>query len=93
MERLRAVVVATVTAVAALAFLTFWMHAPDFVAAAASAALFVGVLAAAGDRGDARTNAADAAWREAAPDLPPASRPGPFASSDAVRPRNEDKPS
>ena len=52
-------------------FLTIWMHAVEWLAAPASLALGLAILAVEGTRRDDNGAALDAAWRAAAPDLPP----------------------
>ena len=54
-------------------FLTIWMHAVEWFAAPASMALGLAILAVVGTRRDDKGAALDAAWRAAAPDLPPVS--------------------
>jgi hypothetical protein len=54
-------------------FLTIWMHAVEWFAALASMALGLAILAVVGTCSDDNGAALDAAWRAAAPDLPPVS--------------------
>ena len=52
-------------------FLVIWLHAVEWLAAPASLALGLAILAVEGTRRDDNGAALDAAWRAAAPDLPP----------------------
>jgi hypothetical protein len=51
----------------------FWLHAVVEAAAVGGGVVGLAIFAVVATRGDAREAAADAAWREAAPDLPPVS--------------------
>jgi hypothetical protein len=55
------------------AFLTLWLHAPIEAAVIISLVLGVAIFAIVATRSDDHDDAADVAWREAAPDLPPVS--------------------
>jgi hypothetical protein len=54
-------------------YLYFWLHAPLWFALLLLGILGSAIVAVVGTRSDASDAAADAAWREAAPDLPPVS--------------------
>jgi len=71
MQLLRGLVVGAIVGVLLFAFLTMWMHAIDWLAAISSMALALAIMAVVGTGRDERGIAADAAWRAAAPDLPP----------------------
>jgi hypothetical protein len=73
LQRVRGIIAATLVGLPLSAFLWFWLHAPIEVAVAISLALGIAIFAIVATRSDAHDEAADVAWREVAPDLPPAS--------------------
>ena len=73
MQRVRGIIAATLVGLPLSAFLWFWLHAPIEVAVAISLALGIAIFAIVATRSDAHDEAADVAWRQVAPDLPPAS--------------------
>jgi hypothetical protein len=54
-------------------YVAFWLHGVREVAILVGAGVGLAVALLVGTRSDAGDTAADAAWREVAPDLPPAS--------------------
>jgi hypothetical protein len=95
MQKVRGVLVAVLIGVAVFTFVTVWLHAVPVAALIISSAVALAVVLVVTTRTDSNDEAADAAWREAAPDLPPvsdrralevaqASMPGP---RDAATPR------
>ena len=70
---LRGLVVGAIVGAILYGFLTIWMHAVEWLAAPASMSLGLAILAVVGTRSDDNGAALDAAWRAAAPDLPPVS--------------------
>ena len=73
MQLLRGLVISAIVGGLLYGFLTIWMHGAEWFAALASMALGLAILAVVGTRGDDNGAAIDAAWRAAAPDLPPVS--------------------
>ena len=73
MQRVRGIISATLVGLPLSAFLWFWLHAPIEVAILISVVLGVVIFAIVATRSDAHDEAADAAWREVASDLPPVS--------------------
>jgi len=73
MQLLPGLVISAIVGGLLYGFLTIWMHGVEWFSALASMALGLAILAVVGTRGDDDGAALDAAWRAAAPDLPPAS--------------------
>ena len=73
MQRLRGLVAACAVGTPLAVFLWFWLHAPVQFAALAGSLVGLAVFLVVATRSDARDAAADVAWLELAPDLPPAS--------------------
>jgi hypothetical protein len=73
LQRVRGIIAAFAVGLPLTAFLKLWLHAPLEAAVAISVVLGVAIFAIVATRSDAHDEAADAAWREAAPDLPPVS--------------------
>jgi hypothetical protein len=71
MQLLRGLAVGAIVGGLLYGFLIMWMHAIDWLAAISSVALALAIMAVVGTGRDERGIAADAAWRAAAPDLPP----------------------
>jgi hypothetical protein len=72
-QRVRGLIAGTLVGVPLGIFMMLWLHAVVQAAALGGAVVGIGVFAVVATRSDAREEAADAAWREAAPDLPPVS--------------------
>jgi hypothetical protein len=72
-QRIRGLIVGTLVGVALMAFVTVSLHATQLVGLLGG--LFVGlsIFAVVATKEDPSDSAADAAWRKAAPDLPPVS--------------------
>jgi len=70
---LRGVVVGAIIGGLLYGFLIVWLHAVEWLAAPAALTLGFAILAMVGTRRNDRGAAQDAAWRAAAPDLPPVS--------------------
>jgi hypothetical protein len=89
--RVRALVTALLVGVPVALFLLLWMHAMrEFgLLVAGLVGLSIYVVVASGT--DDRDAAADAAWREAAPDLPPVSDRSRMEQSQASMPGPEDR--
>jgi len=73
MQKFRGILMAVVIAAGVAAFATVWLHAVPEVALAIAAIVGVAIALVVGTRTDAHDEAADAAWRLAAPGLPPGS--------------------
>jgi hypothetical protein len=73
MQKLRGILVAILVGAVVFAFVTLWLHAVLEAAIAISSVVGIAVLLVVGTRTDSHDEAADAAWLDAAPDLPPAS--------------------
>jgi hypothetical protein len=73
MQKLRGILIAIVIGAAVAAFVTYWLHAVPEVALAISVMVGIAVVLVVGTRTDAHDEAADLAWREVSPDLPPGS--------------------
>jgi hypothetical protein len=73
MQLFRGLVIGAILGGILYAFLTYWLHAIDWLAAISSVSLGLAVLAVVGTRRDYKGDAFDAAWRAASPDLPPVS--------------------
>lgn len=73
MQRARGLIAGTLVGVPLAAFMIFWLHAVVEAAALGGGVVGLAIFAVVATRGDTREAAADAAWREAAPDLPPVS--------------------
>lgn len=91
MLRVRALVTALLVGVPVALFLLLWMHAMrEFgLLVAGLVGLSIYVVVASGT--DDRDAAADAAWREAAPDLPPVSDRSRMEESQVNMPGPEDR--
>ena len=68
---LRGLVIGAIVGGLLYGFLIIWLHAVEWLAAPASLSLGLAILAVEGTRRDDNGAALDAAWRAAAPDLPP----------------------
>ena len=73
MQRVRGLIAATIIGVPLAVFLFFSLHASREIAALVGSGVGLAIFAVVATGTDARDAAADAAWRQAAPDLPPAS--------------------
>ena len=71
MQLLRGVAIGAIVGGLLYAFLSMWMHAIDWLAIVSSLTLGLAVMAVVGTGRDDVGVASDAAWRAAAPDLPP----------------------
>ena len=73
MQRVRGLIAATLVAVPLAFFLWFSLHATLWFVGVIAGGVGAAIFGTVATRSDATDEAADAAWREAAPDLPPAS--------------------
>jgi hypothetical protein len=73
LQRVRGLIAGTLVGIPLGGFMMFWLHAVVWAAALGGGVVAVGIFAVVSTRSDVRDEAADAAWREAAPDLPPVS--------------------
>lgn len=73
MQKVRALIGATIVGLPLWCLLFFSLHATREIATVAAAGVGLAIFAVVATGTDARDAEADAAWREAAPDLPPAS--------------------
>ncbi len=73
MQKVRGLIAGTLVGVPLGAILYFSLHATIEIAALAGSAVGLSIFAVVATGTDARGRAADAAWQDAAPDLPPAS--------------------
>jgi hypothetical protein len=73
LQRLRGIIAALAVGAPLTAFLHLWLHAPIEFAAVISGVLGIAIFAIVATRSDAHEDAADKAWLEASPDLPPMS--------------------
>jgi hypothetical protein len=91
LQRVRGIIAAILVGLPLSTFLWFWLHAPIEVAVAISLILGIAIFAIVATRSDAHDEAADALWREVAPDLPPVSDRVAM-ERDQVSMRGPDKP-
>ena len=73
MQRVRGLIAAALVGIPLGALLFFSLHASIEIAAAIGSGVGLAIFAVVATGTDARDAAADTAWRQAAPDLPPAS--------------------
>jgi hypothetical protein len=73
LQRLLGLIAATLVGVPLAFFLWFWLHAMLWFVGIIAGGVAAAIFAVVATRSDAADEAADAAWREAAPDLPPVS--------------------
>ncbi len=73
MQRVRGLIAGSLVGVPLGAFMILWLHAVVWAAALGGGTVGLAIFAVVATRRDVREEAADAAWREAAPDLPPVS--------------------
>lgn len=73
MQKIRGLVAAAIIGVPLGAFLFFSLHATREIATLVASGVGLAIFVVVATGTDARDRAADAAWQEAAPDLPPAS--------------------
>jgi hypothetical protein len=73
LQRVRGLISATVVGVPLGVFLIVVLHAVVWAAALGGGLVGVAIFAVVATRSDAHDEAADVAWREVAPDLPPVS--------------------
>jgi hypothetical protein len=73
LQRVRGLIAATLVAVPLAFFLWFSLHATLWFVGIIAGGVGAAIFATVATRSDANDEAADAAWREAAPDLPPVS--------------------
>jgi hypothetical protein len=101
LQRVRGLIAAAVVGIPLAAFLFVSLHATREIAAAVGCGVGLAIFAVVATGTDDRDAAADAVWRQAAPDLPPASdrvvlernqatMPGPEkARQTSLRPRDD----
>ncbi|HEX7490869.1 MAG TPA: hypothetical protein VF337_04095 [Candidatus Limnocylindrales bacterium] len=73
LQRLRGIIAAAAVGVPLIVFLHLWLHAPIEFAVIIAVVLGTAIFAIVATRSDSHDEAADIAWREVAPDLPPVS--------------------
>jgi hypothetical protein len=73
LQRVRGVIAAAVVGIPLGALMFFSLHASREIAALVGSGVGLAIFAVVATGTDARDAAADTAWRQAAPDLPPAS--------------------
>jgi hypothetical protein len=73
LQRVRGLVTATIVGVPLAMFLFFWLHATREFAVLAGFGIGLAIFAVVATGNGAQDAASDAAWRAAAPDLPPVS--------------------
>ena len=73
MQKLRGILTGLVIAILVAAVVRLWLHGTLEASAGIGAIVGIATTLVVGTRTDARSEAADAAWRAASPDLPPAS--------------------
>jgi hypothetical protein len=73
LQRLLGLIAATLVGVPLAFFLWFWLHAVLWFVGIIAGGVGAAIFAVVATRSDATDEAAEAAWREAAPDLPPVS--------------------
>jgi len=71
LQRLRGVMTGTLVGVGLAVYVAFWLHGVREAAILVGAGVGLAIGLVVGTRTDAHDAAADVAWREAAPDLPP----------------------
>jgi hypothetical protein len=73
LQRAKGLIAAILVAVPLALYLWLWLHATLWFTAIIAGGVGAAIYATVATRSDAHDEAAEAAWREAAPDLPPAS--------------------
>ncbi len=73
MQRVRGLIAGSLVGVPLGLFMILWLHALVWAAAIGGGLVGLAIFAVVATRRDVREEAADAAWRDAAPDLPPVS--------------------
>lgn len=73
MQRIRGLIAGSLVGIPLGGFMMLWLHAVVWAAALGGGLVGLGIFAVVATRSDAHEEAADAAWREAAADLPPVS--------------------
>ena len=71
MQRLRGVMTGSLVGLGLAAYVGYWLHGVREVAILVGAGIGLAIGLVVGTRSDSRDAAADEAWREVAPDLPP----------------------
>ncbi|HJX68400.1 MAG TPA: hypothetical protein VJ258_06755 [Candidatus Limnocylindrales bacterium] len=86
MQRLRGVMAGALVGVGLAVYVAFWLHGVREVAILVGAGVGLAIGLVVGTRSDAHDAAAEEAWRNAAPDLPPASDRAALERSQAKMP-------
>jgi hypothetical protein len=73
MQRVRGLISGSLVGVPLGLFMILWLHAVVWAAALGGGIVGLAIFTVVATRSDSREQAADTAWREAAPDLPPVS--------------------
>ena len=73
MQRARGLIAGSLVGIPLGVFMILWLHAVVWAAALGGGVVGLAIFAVVSTRSDVREEAADAAWREAASDLPPVS--------------------
>ena len=73
MQRVRGLIAGSLVGIPLGLFMILWLHAVVWAAALGGGVVALAIFSVVSTRSDVREEAADAAWREAAPDLPPVS--------------------
>jgi hypothetical protein len=93
LQRLRGVITGFLVGLGLAAYVGFWLHGVREVAILVGAGIGLAIGLVVGTRSDSRDAAADEAWREVAPDLPPFSDRAVLEASQAKMPGpDEDRP-
>ena len=92
MQRVRGVIAGFVVGAPFATFLWYWLHAEWEWAALVGFVVGLAIFAVVATRSDARDEAADLAWRETSPDLPPYSERAALEKIQADMPGPDRKP-
>jgi hypothetical protein len=89
LQKVKGLLAASLVGLPLAAWLFYSLHATVEIAALAGSAVGLAIFAVVSTGADARGTAADEAWREAAPDLPPASERAALERNQASMPGPE----